>query len=65
MKKYTFIKAWGRMLGSSDHYINNEREQAEMDGAPTNAIYRDSDGNWHTTDNIESIETLKRLIKHL
>jgi hypothetical protein len=54
--KYPYIVRWGRMMGSYDYYIDNQCAQAEEDKAPTNAIYKRSDG-WRTTDGITNEQT--------
>lgn len=41
--KYWAIEAWDRMLGSSPYYTDNQVTQADLDGAPEDAIYRKHD----------------------
>ena len=45
---YPDVAAWGRHLGSRDFYIEKQVAQAVVDGAPMDAIFKDSDGVWHT-----------------
>ena len=56
MKKldYLYIRAWGRMMGSFDYYIEHQVAEARADGAPQTAIYKDTDGSWHTYENCHS-----------
>jgi len=63
--EYTFIRAWGLMLGSQFYYIRSEQERASVNGAPLNAVYRNDDGYWVTTDNLspERRKALERLVK--
>ena len=63
--EYTFIRAWGLMLGSQFYYIRSEQERAAVNGAPLNAIYRNQDGYWVTTDELttEQRTALGRLVK--
>ncbi|MEJ3741760.1 hypothetical protein WEI85_00460 [Actinomycetes bacterium KLBMP 9797] len=58
---YPCIRAYGRMVGSYTDYIDGQVELARAEGAPTNAIHRDRDGGWKTTDDIVSAETRQRL----
>ena len=46
MEKYPFIRAWGKMLGSFDYYIEMQKKDAAEDGAPADACYKDSNGSW-------------------
>jgi hypothetical protein len=45
---YPYVTSWGRYLGSRDRYIEEQVAQAVVDGAPTDAIFKDTDGVWHT-----------------
>jgi hypothetical protein len=49
---YTYIVKWGRELGSMPYYIAEQCEQAHRDKAPLNAIYKNSEGRWETTDDL-------------
>ena len=49
---YPYIRAWGRMLGSDSYYIDRQVAQARTDGAPPNAVYRNANGQWQTTDDV-------------
>lgn len=57
---YVWIVAWGRMLGSFPHYIQDQCDLAAHDDAPTNAIFKRADG-WHTTDDITNRHTRHQL----
>lgn len=60
--EYKAIAAWGKMLGSFQYFIDAETERARKDGAPEDAIYRDSiDDHWHTVRDIHSDRTARRL----
>jgi hypothetical protein len=45
---YPYVKSWGRYLGSRDYYIEEQVAQAVVDGAPKDAIFKDTEGVWHT-----------------
>lgn len=58
--KYKYIVLWGQYLRSFDYYINMQVELAEKDGAPENAIFKDSrNGQWHTFDMVVNPVTLQ------
>jgi hypothetical protein len=57
---YKWIRAWGRMMGSYDYYINGEVERARADRAPQNAIFK-RDSGWATTAGIQSDSTKENL----
>lgn len=54
---YPYIRAWGVMLGSSRDYIDTQVAQARADGVPANAIHKNTDGYWSSTDDITSPDT--------
>jgi hypothetical protein len=58
---YPFIRKWGQLLGSHDYYIEDQIEEARLDGAPAKAIYRDRNGVWHTTDEISKPEIRRQM----
>jgi hypothetical protein len=58
---YPYIRAWGRMIGSYNSYIQLQVEQARQDGAPDDAIHKKDDGSWSTTDEITSSTTRRQL----
>jgi hypothetical protein len=59
---YPYIEAWGIMMFSHRYYIDGEKEQARLDGAPQNAIYKDSTRQeWITYDDISNEETRLRI----
>lgn len=63
--EYPYIQAWGKILGSFPGYIADEIGRARADGAPKNAIYKQSGGEreWVTADSIKSPETKKKVEK--
>jgi hypothetical protein len=60
---YMYIRAWGRMMGSNQYYIDGEIEQARRDRAPQNVVYQ-TDGVWRTFDRVTKPNTIA-LIEHL
>lgn len=62
-KKYPYIVAWGKMIGSMDYYINDMVRQAEKDGAPEDATYvknvtsDNATGKWSTMDGVVNANT--------
>jgi hypothetical protein len=58
---YPYIWAWGRRLGSFRYFIEDQVEQARADNAPQNAIDRNQDGTWSTTDDITNPTTREAL----
>lgn len=53
MNDYKTVRAWGKIMGSFDYYIQERIVEAKKDNAPANATYKNDDGTWNTTDNIE------------
>jgi hypothetical protein len=65
-KDFPYIRAWGRMMGSNQSYIDAEVEKAREENAPPTAIYKNS-GNrvgWSTYEDITREDT-KHLIDAL
>lgn len=58
---YTYIAAWGRMMGSYSSYIRSQAELAAEDNAPLDAIYRRDDGTWATTSDVSKASTRQQL----
>lgn len=52
VKKYPYVYAWGRLMGSFHYYIEQQLEAAVKDKAPENAIYKKDDGTWATTEGL-------------
>jgi hypothetical protein len=48
-----YVTAWGRYLGSRDYYIEEQVAQAVVDGAPKDAIFKDTEGVWHTLADLQ------------
>lgn len=44
--KYPYIVAMGKMYGSDGWYVEKECALAHHENAPTDAIYKDSEGKW-------------------
>ncbi len=61
MKEYEWIKKWGYWMNSFTGYIRDQIELARQDNAPDNAIYKQDDGTWATTDDITSEVTRESL----
>lgn len=47
-KDYPYIRAWGKYLGSFAYYINDQIDQANQDGAPEDAVYKNNENVWVT-----------------
>lgn len=54
---YSYIRAWGQMLGSFRYFIDGEVEKARASNAPATAIYRKQDGSWAVFEDIQNDET--------
>ena len=54
---YPYIRAWGRLVGTATQYIHDRVVQARDERAPANAVYRNLDGQWLTTDDVLLPET--------
>ena len=61
--EYPFIRAWGKMLGSFDYYVEDMVKKAKEDNAPITVIYcnenkkTEASGNnrdWKTVDTCRS-----------
>jgi hypothetical protein len=49
---YPYIRAWGRLVGAAANYIDRQIARARYERAPSNAVYRNTNGQWLTTDDI-------------
>lgn len=49
---YEWVRKWGRLRHSKDWFIEDQVVRARKENAPANAIYRQMDGTWATTDDI-------------
>ena len=58
---YPFVRAWGRLMGSHQYYIDDQVELARQEQAPANATHRRDDGTWATTDEIVRAHTRQQL----
>lgn len=61
MKKYIYLRAWCRMLGSFPGFTECEVARAAADHAPPTAIYRRDDGTWATFENIQRQDTKQEI----
>lgn len=61
--KYTYIMAWGILLGSFEYYINMQLEKAEAEGAPEDAVYAKDGGTgeWQTLGNVKNEDAKDRM----
>lgn len=50
-KKYPYIVAWGRFVGSHGYYILRQMQKAEKANAPSDAIYERDNNSWSTYSN--------------
>lgn len=62
MKNYPFIRAWGKIMGSFDYYIDDQIEEAVEDKCPQNVVYKDGD-IWKTIDDISNQKIKMELIE--
>jgi len=64
---YLYIRAWGKLLGSFDYYIENEVCKARKDNAPQTAIYRNDDKTWQTVENVceETKRQVEAIVKEM
>jgi hypothetical protein len=44
--RFVHLKAWDQYMGAAPYWIRAMQERAEKDGAPEDAIYKDSSGRW-------------------
>lgn len=58
--KYPYIRAWGQLMGSTQEYVNGQIEQAQKDGAPSDAIYKTL-SKWSTFAEVTNIDTRHRI----
>lgn len=61
MKKYRYIRAWCRLLGSSSAFTKNEVARARADKAPETALYQRHDGTWATFEGIQREDTKREI----
>jgi hypothetical protein len=54
---YPYIRAWGRVIGWPESRIRDQVELAQSEDAPAEAVYRNEDGTWTTTDDITAPHT--------
>lgn len=53
MKKYVYVRAWCKMLGSIQAYTRSEVARAKEEHAPETAIFQRIDGTWATFEGIQ------------
>lgn len=61
---YIYIRAWCKLLGTTQFYTDREVERARQTNAPETAIYLQSDRSWATVDGIEN-ERMKARVERL
>lgn len=61
MNEYLYIRAFGKILGSFQGYIEMEVDKAQREKAPQNAIFRRQNGSWATFDDIQYEDVRKRV----
>lgn len=47
MKDYLYIRAWGKLLGSSQAYIHGQVATARTENAPEDSLFKHTDGLWY------------------
>lgn len=57
--KYKYLWAWDRMMRSTYGWSERKQLEAKEDNAPEDAVYKDTDGNWHRFRDVKSEETKK------
>jgi len=63
---YPYLRAWCKMMGSLAYYTEMQVEEAHKEEAPFTAIYKGSDGTWHTFEEIKQPKTkssIEQLVK--
>lgn len=59
---YPYIRAWCRLINTTNEYMEQELRRARMMDAPQNATWYDiAAGNFHTADTIRSGSTAAEL----
>jgi hypothetical protein len=56
---YEWVERWGQHLGSHTAFIREQQRLAAHEGAPVDAIYRDSSGAWRTLADVSNASTLQ------
>ena len=56
-ENYPYIWAWGQYNDSAEDYIKTLMLEAEKDGAPVDAIYKDVTGTYRTVEDIDNTVT--------
>lgn len=51
--KYKHLYTWDTMMGSKDWYKKDMQELAEREGAPIDAVCKDSDGKWFCASQLD------------
>jgi hypothetical protein len=59
-KKYPYLVAWCRMMGSYDYYIQDQLQKAEETNAPHDCIY-ERDGVWKRYSEIKNPDAVARI----
>lgn len=66
--EYPYIRAWGKMLGSFQSYIDDQVTRAKRVNAPQNAVYIRMNNTWATIDDVAAGDTkdiLERYVEEM
>lgn len=61
MKKYLYVRAWCKMLGSTQAYTRREVARAKKEHAPETAIFQRTDGTWAIFEGIQREDTKREI----
>lgn len=61
MKKYVYLCAWCRLLGSTRAYAQREIAQAKAEHAPEAAIFKRATGEWAVFEDIQREDTKRKI----
>lgn len=62
-KSYPCIRAWEKMMGAAQYYIDLRLEQAREENAPEDATYK-SGTTWHRLNEVTSESTRNYFREH-
>lgn len=61
MKNYLYVRAWCKMLGSTQVYTRREVARAKEEHAPETAIFQRADGTWAIFEGIQREDTKREI----
>lgn len=64
MKKYIYLRAWCKMLGSTQAYTRREVTRAKEEHAPETAIFQRANGSWAIFEGIQK-EDVKQEVQSI